>query len=90
MVRRKIGAQLNRPFLGFRFVGGDRNAGVLCAGGEEPVATVHDRVRVLVVANRLLRFAQYTWPRTIRRWELISGKVKDRRILWHATTYIYL
>ena len=54
------------------------------------MATVHDRVRVLVVANRLLRFAQYTWPRTIRRWELISGKVKDRRILWHATTYIYL
>ena len=45
MVRRKIGAQLNRPFLGFRFVGGDRNAGVLCAGGEEPVVRA-GRVRI--------------------------------------------
>ena len=61
MVRRKIGAQLNRPFLGFRFVGGDRNAGVLCAGGEKPVvrAGVCGRVRV---GSSIYGFLQGAWP----------------------------
>ena len=43
--------QLNGQSLGFRFVGGDRNAGVLCAGGSKSVVRAGVCWRVWVGFN---------------------------------------
>ena len=53
--------QLNGQSLGFRFVGGDRDAGVLCAGGEKPVVLVLAFAGACGLAS-IYGFLQGAWP----------------------------